>query len=117
MANTSKGKRKNSPEESEEEEERVVTKAPKKARGANAKAGGSSSTKAKAKTSKNTDDAGSGFAKNGQPTNKALPENIEFAQKATGATRIATWNVSGLAAAQKKVSRHISLIGIVASGS
>lgn len=44
-----------------------------------------------------------GVAENGQPTNKVLPVNIAFAGKAPGAVRIASWNVSGLAAAQKKV--------------
>ncbi|KAI0748107.1 Endonuclease/exonuclease/phosphatase [Daedaleopsis nitida] len=37
-----------------------------------------------------------------QPTNKVLPVNISFAPKAEGTVRIATWNICGLAAAQKK---------------
>ncbi|KAI5119491.1 hypothetical protein M0805_009515 [Coniferiporia weirii] len=43
-----------------------------------------------------------GFAVNGQPTNKVLPVRIEFPEKIAGTTRIASWNVSGLAACQKK---------------
>ncbi|CDO68300.1 hypothetical protein BN946_scf184799.g27 [Trametes cinnabarina] len=39
-----------------------------------------------------------------QPTNKVLPVHIEFAPKAEGAIRIATWNICGLAAASKKVN-------------
>ena len=50
-----------------------------------------------------------GFASNGQPTNKLLPERIEFPKKHDGALRIATWNVSGLAACQKKVRRFVSV--------
>ncbi|KAI9064418.1 hypothetical protein FKP32DRAFT_1675914 [Trametes sanguinea] len=37
-----------------------------------------------------------------QPTNKVLPVHVEFAPKAEGAVRIATWNICGLAAASKK---------------
>ncbi|RPD66119.1 hypothetical protein L226DRAFT_530245 [Lentinus tigrinus ALCF2SS1-7] len=37
-----------------------------------------------------------------QPTNKVLPEHISFAPKVEGTVRIATWNICGLAAAQKK---------------
>ncbi|KAH8116824.1 Endonuclease/exonuclease/phosphatase [Phellopilus nigrolimitatus] len=43
-----------------------------------------------------------GFAANGQPTNKVLPVHIEFPEKIAGSIRIASWNVSGLAACQKK---------------
>ena len=39
-----------------------------------------------------------------QPTNKAIAPDIAFAPKTeAGAVRIATWNICGLAAAQKKV--------------
>lgn len=44
-----------------------------------------------------------GFAANGQPTNKVLPVNIQFPVKNAGTIRIASWNVSGLSACQKKV--------------
>lgn len=40
---------------------------------------------------------------NAQPTNKVLPTHIEFTPRAPGTVRIATWNICGLAAAQKKV--------------
>ena len=43
------------------------------------------------------------LAPNGQPTNKVLPTSISFPKKILGSLRIASWNVSGLAAAQKKV--------------
>ncbi|KLO11849.1 hypothetical protein SCHPADRAFT_905627 [Schizopora paradoxa] len=43
---------------------------------------------------------------NGQPTNKVLPENIEFPAKTPGTIRIATWNVCGLATSQKKGFKH-----------
>ncbi|KAI9570453.1 Endonuclease/exonuclease/phosphatase [Boletus coccyginus] len=41
-------------------------------------------------------------APNGQPTNKVLPVNIAFPPRAEGTLRFATWNVCGLAAAQRK---------------
>ena len=44
-----------------------------------------------------------GLAPNGQPTNKVLPVKISFPPRADGATRIASWNICGLAASQKKV--------------
>ena len=47
-----------------------------------------------------------GLAPNGQPTNKVLPVNISFPPRADGATRIASWNICGLAASQKKVRRY-----------
>ncbi|KAH8107013.1 Endonuclease/exonuclease/phosphatase [Cristinia sonorae] len=37
-----------------------------------------------------------------QPTNLVLPVRIEFPPKITGTTRIATWNICGIAASQKK---------------
>ncbi|KAN0116643.1 Endonuclease/exonuclease/phosphatase [Russula decolorans] len=43
-----------------------------------------------------------GLAPNGQPTNKVLPVKISFPPRADGATRIASWNICGLAASQKK---------------
>ena len=64
----------------------------------------------KARTSKKTAAAGSaqgddsGIASNGQPTNKILPTEIKFPDKIDGTVRISSWNVSGLAASQKKVS-------------
>ncbi|KAI0082604.1 hypothetical protein K474DRAFT_1632758 [Panus rudis PR-1116 ss-1] len=39
---------------------------------------------------------------NDQPTNKVLPVKIQFPEKNKGCVRIATWNICGLAAAQKK---------------
>ncbi|TFY68986.1 hypothetical protein EVG20_g3342 [Dentipellis fragilis] len=39
---------------------------------------------------------------NGQPTNKVLPVNISFPPQIPDTTRISTWNISGLAASQKK---------------
>ncbi|KAJ7087841.1 Endonuclease/exonuclease/phosphatase [Mycena epipterygia] len=39
---------------------------------------------------------------NAQPTNKVLPVNIVFPQRIPGTLRLATWNVCGLAASQKK---------------
>ncbi|KAF4615360.1 hypothetical protein D9613_002750 [Agrocybe pediades] len=41
-------------------------------------------------------------SENTLPTNKVLPVNIVVPPKPSGATRIASWNVSGLAASQKK---------------
>ncbi|EMD37949.1 hypothetical protein CERSUDRAFT_82179 [Gelatoporia subvermispora B] len=43
-----------------------------------------------------------GLAPNGQPTNKVLPERVEFAPKTPGTVRVAAWNICGLAASQKK---------------
>ncbi|TFK54794.1 hypothetical protein OE88DRAFT_1624301 [Heliocybe sulcata] len=43
-----------------------------------------------------------GTAANGQPTNKVLPTTIVFPKKSAGMLRVATWNICGLAAAQKK---------------
>lgn len=37
------------------------------------------------------------------PTNKVLPVQIEFPPRLPGRTRLATWNVSGLVACEKKV--------------
>ncbi|OCH85690.1 hypothetical protein OBBRIDRAFT_797911 [Obba rivulosa] len=46
------------------------------------------------------------LAANGQPTNRVLPAHVAFAGKAPGTVRVATWNVCGLAAAQKKGFRY-----------
>ena len=43
------------------------------------------------------------YFQNGQPKNKVLPVKIAFEKKAEGTLRIATWNVCGFAASQKKV--------------
>jgi len=53
--------------------------------------------KAKVDTSDST-----GLASNGQPTNKVLPTNITFPPRIDSTTRIATWNICGLAASSKK---------------
>lgn len=45
----------------------------------------------------------SGLAPNGQPTNKVVPVDVSFPPRAVGRVRISTWNICGLAAAQKKV--------------
>ena len=50
------------------------------------------------------------LAPNGQPTNKVLPVNIVFPPRAAGTLRLATWNVCGLAAAQKKVPFNLLTI-------
>ena len=65
---------------------------------------GEASQPKKAKVTKKAsgEEAGTS-ADNPQPTNKEIPEHIEFPAKVAGTTRIASWNVSGLAAAQKKV--------------
>ena len=47
-----------------------------------------------------------GLAPNGQPTNKVLPVKISFPPRVDGTTRIATWNICGLAASHKKVRRY-----------
>ncbi|KIJ69015.1 hypothetical protein HYDPIDRAFT_23880 [Hydnomerulius pinastri MD-312] len=49
---------------------------------------------------------GDGKARNGQPNNKVLPVNISFPPRKEGTLRFATWNVCGLAAAQKKGFKH-----------
>ncbi|ETW86090.1 hypothetical protein HETIRDRAFT_100374 [Heterobasidion irregulare TC 32-1] len=41
-------------------------------------------------------------APNGQPTNKVLPTAISFPSRTENSVRIASWNVCGLAASQKK---------------
>lgn len=42
---------------------------------------------------------------NAQPTNKVLPVHISFSPRIPGTLRLATWNVCGLAASQKKVCK------------
>ena len=46
---------------------------------------------------------------NPQPTNKVLPVHISFPQRSSDTLRIATWNVCGLAASQKKVFVSLDL--------
>ncbi|EPQ58038.1 hypothetical protein GLOTRDRAFT_136836 [Gloeophyllum trabeum ATCC 11539] len=58
------------------------------------------STSKRSKASSNADDAPT--PENAQPTNKVLPTTISFPKKLEGTVRIATWNICGLAAAQKK---------------
>ena len=45
-------------------------------------------------------------ASNGQPTNKVLPTAIKFPSRTENSVRIASWNVCGLAASQKKVRQR-----------
>ncbi|KAI0064470.1 hypothetical protein BV25DRAFT_1869179 [Artomyces pyxidatus] len=64
---------------------------------------GSSSTATKAKKTKvSTPAVNSGFAPNGQPTNKVLPTKIEFPPPSEGSWRIAAWNICGWNASHKK---------------
>ena len=67
-----------------------------------------SSSKPKAKKTKLTKPKATKATKadrpvNDQPTNKVLPSEIEFPAKNEGCVRIATWNICGLASAEKKV--------------
>jgi AP endonuclease 1 len=57
--------------------------------------------KAKESASSSADDTG--LAPNGQPTNKVLPIKISFPSRAENTSRIASWNICGLASSQKKV--------------
>jgi len=66
------------------------------------KSAGSEQTK-KAKVAASDSAGQTGLAPNGQPTNKVLPVKISFPPRADGATRIASWNICGLAASNKKV--------------
>lgn len=43
------------------------------------------------------------YVQNGQPKNRVLPVKISFEKRKEDALRIATWNVCGWAASQKKV--------------
>ena len=65
--------------------------------------GKATATKAQAKSKEKDADTNAFPDPDAQPTNKVLPEHIAFAPKAEGTVRIATWNICGLAAAQKKV--------------
>ncbi|EPT06055.1 hypothetical protein FOMPIDRAFT_1154774 [Fomitopsis schrenkii] len=72
-----------------------------------AKSAGKAKGKAKAKpTNGGTKAEGEGsageLAPNGQPTNKVIPVHVSFPPREEGRVRIATWNICGLAAAQKK---------------
>lgn len=49
--------------------------------------------------------ADSETAPNGQPTNKVLPVTINFPPRISNTLRIASWNICGLSASQKKVRR------------
>ncbi|KAF9013973.1 Endonuclease/exonuclease/phosphatase [Cyathus striatus] len=56
---------------------------------------------------KNTSETpASASSESAQPTNKVLPVHISFPPKTAESTRIATWNVCGLAASQKKGFKH-----------
>jgi len=49
------------------------------------------------------------LVENPQPTNKVLPVHINFPPRVPDVLRIATWNVCGLAASQKKVFVFLDL--------
>ncbi|EIN07274.1 hypothetical protein PUNSTDRAFT_121434 [Punctularia strigosozonata HHB-11173 SS5] len=87
-ASTSKRKLSSSPEEDQPD---TATKRAKIGGNVNAKGDGSAG-----------DAAGAGIGPNGQPTNKVMPVQIRFPKKAAGTLRIASWNICGLAASQKK---------------
>lgn len=52
-------------------------------------------------------------AEGAQPTNKVLPVNISFPVRVPNTLRLATWNVCGLAASQKKVGSTIHPVAVV----
>jgi hypothetical protein len=56
-----------------------------------------------AQTKKSKLSSASPLPKNAQPTNKVLPVHISFPPRIHDTFRLATWNVCGLAASQKKV--------------
>ncbi|TFY76623.1 hypothetical protein EWM64_g7391 [Hericium alpestre] len=60
------------------------------------------STKKAKVTAATRDVEDTGLAPNRQPTNKVLPTRITFPPQGKNTTRIASWNISGLAASQKK---------------
>ncbi|KAF9075155.1 Endonuclease/exonuclease/phosphatase [Rhodocollybia butyracea] len=64
-----------------------------------AAASSSSNKKAKVSPSNTSENL---LSSNGQPTNKVLPVNISFPARIPGTIRMATFNVCGLAASQKK---------------
>ncbi|KAI0670400.1 Endonuclease/exonuclease/phosphatase [Trametes maxima] len=73
-----------------------------------AKGKGKGKTRGKGKAAEDDENeagAGSGTTEPAQPTNRTLPEAIAFPPKIEGTTRIAAWNICGLAAAQKKTAR------------
>lgn len=70
---------------------------------------GSQSQSASGSQNKKAKTTPADVAPNGQPTNKVLPAKIIFPEKTAGTWRISSWNVSGLAAAQKKVRRWTCL--------
>ncbi|KAJ7120508.1 Endonuclease/exonuclease/phosphatase [Mycena crocata] len=72
---------------------------PKRASSSKRKASPSGSDEETAKPAKKTKVA---QHVNTQPTNKVLPVNILFPERTPGTLRLATWNVCGLAASQKK---------------
>ncbi len=77
--------------------------APKKRKtAAKPKAAAPAKPKAKGKGKAAAKDEGAGV-EGAQPTNKVMPVDLKFPAKQEGTVRIATWNICGLAAAQKKV--------------
>ncbi|KZT11321.1 uncharacterized protein LAESUDRAFT_720540 [Laetiporus sulphureus 93-53] len=89
-------------EEDEESEEESTSKKGKKTQ-VRSKA----KSKAKADVSEEEEEEKEGeTTSNKQPTNKVLPVHISFPPRAPGTIRIASWNVSGLAAAEKKGFRY-----------
>jgi AP endonuclease 1 len=58
-------------------------------------------------------------ARTGGPTpehvNKVLPPNISFPARIEGTVRIATWNICGWAASQKKVNQmiYVALLSLI----
>ncbi|KAH9958306.1 Endonuclease/exonuclease/phosphatase [Russula dissimulans] len=66
------------------------------------KPGSKPTKKAKVVAPDTAEQDGLGLAPNGQPTNKILPVVISFPPRAENATRIAAWNICGLAASHKK---------------
>ncbi|KIY43595.1 hypothetical protein FISHEDRAFT_52866 [Fistulina hepatica ATCC 64428] len=78
---------------------------PKKRKTDDSNASSKKKAKTAAKDGSKDDDLGaspSGLAPNGQPTNKELPFPVVIAKKPDGCVRIASWNICGLAACQKK---------------
>lgn len=70
-----------------------------------------SQSQSQAKRAKLTASTSEGVkAPNGQPTNKVLPVNIAFPPRTAGTLRFVTWNVCGLAAAQRKVRFRLDTI-------
>ncbi|PPQ63091.1 hypothetical protein CVT24_005946 [Panaeolus cyanescens] len=62
----------------------------------------------RAKSTKNELESSASFSNPPQPTNKTLPDIINFPPKESGTLRVACWNVSGLAATAKKgYGKHV----------